>query len=410
MTGARSTGAGQGQGQAKDAIAGMGAGIAPLDGLLALAIAGAIETLAWNGGVIGDPIRGPRALVVALPLLMALPLLWRRRWPLLVWTLAAAGIVAQAVASHHSAEGLEILAVLFVGSYSVAAYADRRRALVGLAVFLVTYAVYAWEDPNTRSGRTSDEWATAFFGALTVASWLAGLVTYDRRTAAAAAARAVALERDREQVLTEERSRIARELHDIVSHNLSVVVLQASGARARSDADSDDVSATLEKIETSGRTALVEMRRMLGVLRAGTDGPELAPQPGLGDIADLVESVRRSGLDVALETNGDLAGVPSAVELSAYRIVQESLTNTMRHAEATRADVAVRRDDGALVVEVHDESALPPRPVTAGHGLTGMRERAALLGGDFLAGWDARGFVVRVRLPIAAVPTARADV
>jgi signal transduction histidine kinase len=407
MTGARSTGAGAAR--SAGSTAGVGAGIAPLDVVLAVAIAGAIETLAWNRGILGDPIRGPRALVVALPLLMAVPLLWRRRWPLLVWSLGAAGIVAQAVASHHSAEGLETLAVLYVGSYSVAAYADRRRALVGLAVLLVTYVIYAWEDPNTRSGRTSEEWATAFFGVLSVAAWLAGLVTHDRRASAATAARTAALERDREQVLTEERSRIARELHDIVSHNLSVVVLQASGARARTGAGSDDVSATLEKIESSGRTALVEMRRMLGVLRAGTDDPELAPQPGLGDIADLVESVRRAGLDVSLETSGELAGVPSAVGLSAYRIVQESLTNTIRHADATHADVAVRRDDGGLVVEVHDESALPPGSVTPGHGLTGMRERAALLGGDFVAGWDARGFVVRVRLPIAAVPTAQAD-
>jgi signal transduction histidine kinase len=375
--------------------------VSPLDVALALAITGAIETLAWHRGILGDPILGPKPVVVALPLLMALPLLWRRRRPLLVWCLGGAGIVVQALASQHSAEGLEILAVLFVGSYSVAAYADRRGALIGLAVLLVTYGVFAWEDPNSRSGRTSDEWATAFFLVLSLAAWLAGLVTHDRRTSAAAAARTIALEREREQLLAEERSRIARELHDIVSHNLSVVVLQASGARARAEVGGGDVSATLEKIESSGRTALVEMRRMLGVLRADDGEQELAPQPGLGDIGSLVESVRRTGLDVALETSGDLGGVPPAVALSAYRIVQESLTNTMRHAEATHVDVTVRRDDDGLVVEVRDESALPPGPVTPGHGLTGMRERAGLLGGDFLAGWDTTGFVVRARLPIA---------
>ena len=144
---------------------------------------------------------------------------------------------------------------------------------------------------------------------------------------------------------------------------------------------------------------------MLGVLRADDGDPALTPQPGLGDIASLVDSVRRTGLDVALETSGDLAGVPPAVSLSAYRIVQESLTNTMRHAEATRAGVHVRRDDDGLVVEVRDESPLPPSPVTPGHGLTGMRERTSLLGGDFLAGWDPHGFVVRARLPIAPADT-----
>jgi len=373
--------------------------VSPIDVLLAVAIATAIELGALHRSVFEDPILGPKAVVVALPLLMAAPLLWRTRRPLLVWCLGASGIIVQALSSHHSAEGLETLAVLFVGSYSVAAYGNRRGALIGLAVLAVAYGVFAWEDPNTRSGRASEEWATALFGVMSLACWLAGLVTHDRRTSTAAAARAAALEQQRDRLLAEERSRIARELHDIVTHNLSVVVLQASGALA--SAEAADVSATLEKIESSGRTALVEMRRMLGVLRADPGDPSLAPQPGLDDIAALVESVRRAGLDVGLQTNGDLDGVPPAVALSAYRIVQESLTNTMRHAQATHADVQLRRDSNALVVEVRDKSALPPGRVTPGHGLTGMRERASLLGGDFLAGWDAHGFVVRARLPFA---------
>jgi signal transduction histidine kinase len=325
MTGARTTAA--------------SARVSPVDVLLVMAITGAIELSALHRNVFEDPIRGPKPVVVALPLLMAVPLLWRRHRPVLVWCLGGAGIVAQALASQHSAEGLETLAVLFVGSYSVAAYADRRGALIGLVVLAVTYGVFAWEDPNTRSGRASEEWATALFGVMCLAAWLAGLVTHDRRTSAATAARAAALEQEREQLLAEERTRIARELHDIVSHNLSVVILQASGARARADAGGGDVSATLEKIESSGRTALAEMRRMLGVLRADDGDAALAPQPGLGDIATLIESVRRTGLDVALDTSGDLAGVPPAVALSTHRIVQDPLTNTMRHAEATRAEV-----------------------------------------------------------------------
>jgi signal transduction histidine kinase len=373
-----------------------------MDVVFAVALSAAIEILAWHRFPIGDPIAGPKPLVAALPLLMAVPQIWRRRQPLVVWCLGAAGICAQALASHRSAEGLETLAVLCVGSYSVAAYARRRDAFIGLGVLGVTYTIFTVEDANFRTGQLSEQWAAAFFGLLSLACWLAGYVVHSRRLASTEALRAVALEHDREQVLADERARIARELHDIVSHNLSVVVLQASGARARGDGG--DVDSTLEKIESSGRTALLEMRRMLGVLRAEDTAPALSPQPGIADLRELVDTVSRTGLPVGLDLADDLADLPPTVALSAYRIVQEALTNTLKHANASRADVSIRRADGVLIVEVKDASAHPTAPVTSvtpGHGLTGMKERAVLLGGELIAGWDATGFVVRARLPIA---------
>ncbi len=182
-----------------------------------------------------EPIPGPRWLVVALPLLLNVPMLWRRSRPLVAWTLVMSGVVAQAVVSGDSAEGVELLFALAVGSYSVAAYADRRGALAGLAIGLAGYAVYALEDRNIQTGRASELWAGAFFALYLVAFWLAGVFVHSRREVAAHAARATELEHEAGVAVADERARMARELHDIVSHNLSVVVLQAAGARAKSD-------------------------------------------------------------------------------------------------------------------------------------------------------------------------------
>jgi signal transduction histidine kinase len=273
--------------------------------------------------------------------------------------------------------------------------------VAGLALLVPTYLVFAGEDANYRSGRLNEVWATFFFGLLALSAWLAGLAVRHVRQTRLAAARALEHEQERRRAVLEERARIARELHDIVTHQLSVVVLQASGARARGG---DDVlESTMAKIETSGRNALAEMRRMLGVLRASADDASLAPPPGLDDIPALVAGVRDAGLPVDLHMDRT-TGVPTSVGLSAYRIVQESLTNTIKHAAASRADVVIRQTSSALEVEVHDDSSTPPGAVTPGHGLTGMRERATMLGGDLIAGWDRSGFLVRAVLPLAVAP------
>jgi signal transduction histidine kinase len=232
---------------------------------------------------------------------------------------------------------------------------------------------------------------------LAVGAWLAGMVVRNRRETAELAQAAEAARSD-------ERSRMARELHDIVSHNLSVVVLQAAGAGAQADGD----EATLEKIERSGREALVEMRRLLGVLREDRDdGSPLAPQPGIAQLPELVERVRAAGVAVDLDLDPHAAGLEPALDLSAYRIVQEGLTNALKHAGPdARVTVDIHRDQQRLTISIADDGAgrVPPEaPNSSGHGLTGMRERVALLGGELRAGpQPAGGFSVDASLPLGS--------
>ncbi|MFL5865939.1 MAG: sensor histidine kinase [Thermoleophilaceae bacterium] len=356
---------------------------------------------------ISTPIFGPRWLTVALPLFIAVPLLWRRTRPLLVASLVMTGFAAQAVASGHTPEGFQLILVWVIVPYSVAAYSERREALIGLGIVLAGFAVYAGENDDIVSGRAGDLWSGGFFLVLAAGAWLTGMVLRGRREAAALSARASALEREAQIASAEERSRMARELHDIVSHNLSVVVVQAAGARAQAEAEQPDPG-TLEKIERSGREALVEMRRLLGVLREDDDAaPALAPRPGLDQLAMLADGVRDAGLEVELEVDGDCGGLPPAIDLSAYRIVQEALTNTLKHAgPEARARVQVHRNAEALTVEVLDDRSGQVSSGSrsgGGHGLVGMRERVTLLGGELSAGpRPTGGFAVKARLPLGA--------
>ena len=245
---------------------------------------------------------------------------------------------------------------------------------------------------------------TWFLAAEIVVFWLAGVLVRARRQAAALAAHNAALTRQAEQAVTAERARIARELHDIVAHHLSVVVLQAAGARAVGQA----TEGTLEKIENSGRQALTEMRRLLGMLREPDEEPALAPQPGLGELPALAESVRAAGLPVHLVVDDNDAALPAAVDVSAYRIIQEALTNVLKHAGSARAVVSIGYVEDAVTIEVTDDGPGAPdtglawaEAIQGGRGLTGMQERVALFGGELLAGpRPDGGFTVRARLPV----------
>jgi len=367
----------------------------------------------WNvvstGQHLGTTVAGPRWLTVPLPLLVALPLLWRRTRPLPACALVMTGIVAQAVASGHSPEGLQMILLWVVVPYTVAAYSSRRDALIGLAITLAAFAVYSAQNDDIVSGRQSDQWAGAFFLVLAVGAWLAGTVVRGRRETAALNAHASALRRESQIAGTEERSRIARELHDIVAHNLSVVVVQAAGARARGDQHRPE-AATLEKIERSGREALVEMRRLVGVLREDDrEGPGLTPHPGTAQLPALAERVGAAGLCVDLRVDADGPGLPPAIDLSAYRIVQEALTNTVKHAgPQAHVQVHVSRGQDALMISVvddgghggHDAGQEPHEG--GGHGLIGMRERVAVFGGELHAAPSPTGgFAVTARLPIS---------
>jgi len=225
-----------------------------------------------------------------------------------------------------------------------------------------------------------------------------GIQSRDRRADLAEREREVAAR----EAVVEERARIARELHDAIAHNVSMMVVQAGAERRVLDGSQESTRDVLATVEQIGRNALTEMRRLVGMLRTDDDDP-LAPQPGLGDLPVLVGQVRDAGLPVELQVEGEARELPVGLELSAYRIVQEALTNALKHAGDARATVRVRYTDDSLELEVVDDGAGAQGQVASGgHGLVGMRERVALYGGRFEAGRrPAGGFTVRVLLPIA---------
>jgi signal transduction histidine kinase len=229
--------------------------------------------------------------------------------------------------------------------------------------------------------------------------------TLAEREREAAEMRATLAEREREAAariaVAEERARIARELHDIVAHAMSVMVLQVGAVRHKLPQGREEDRDALGRVEQAGRTALAEMRRLLGAMRSDGDGVELGPQPGLDALDPLVEDVNRAGLPVRLHVDGEPFPLPRAIDLSAYRIVQEGLTNALKHARASRADVTVRYRPDELELEVADNGKGPPTSNGLGHGLVGIRERVTIYGGDMTAGAaPAGGFVLSARLPV----------
>ena len=238
-------------------------------------------------------------------------------------------------------------------------------------------------------------------------AWVAGWALRERaERAEAAEERAAQAERDREAAariaVAEERSRIARELHDIVAHAVSVMVLQVGAVRHKlPDALAEDRDA-LRSVERAGRTALAEMRRLLAAMRRDGDEAELLPQPGLDGLDSLLDEIGRAGLPVELHVDGEPFPLPRGVDLSAYRIVQEGLTNALKHARASDADVTVRYRPDELKIEVRDNGRGSATSDGLGHGLVGIRERVKIYGGEMSAGTATEGgFVLSTRLPLA---------
>jgi signal transduction histidine kinase len=353
------------------------------DAGMGMAGAGLTAVAVWDpAGLAGTRIAGPPWLLALLPLLIGVPLALRRRAPLLMVLAISAGIALQCLITRHPPHVLELF-VLFAGGYSLGAHASLRRAAAGLGISAVVIL-------SARSGLS----VTPILG-----FWLVGVLVRGRRQSIALAGRNAALERQAEQAADAERARIARELHDIVAHHLSVVVLQAAGARA----SGKPADAALEKIEHSGRQALAETRRLLGVLRDTDEETGLAPQPGIGELDALAASVRAAGLPVNLVIGGEHAAVPAAVDVSVYRIVQEALTNILKHAVPARADVTIGCAAEAVTIEITDDGTRKPGDQTpaGGHGLVGMRERVAIFGGELHVGPRLEGgFAVRARLPL----------
>jgi signal transduction histidine kinase len=239
-------------------------------------------------------------------------------------------------------------------------------------------------------------------GVVAATPWFAGRVTRSRRQ------RIASLELEQEQrtqiALSEERARIARELHDVVAHSVGVIVVQAQGGRRVIHRDPARAEEALATIEDTARTALAEMRRSLGVLRGRDEEAARAPQPGVGELAELITSARSSGLEVDLAVEGTERPLPQGVDLSAYRIVQEALTNAVKHAGATRGQVTLRYGERELEIEVKDDGRGPAEGAGqgAGHGLIGMRERVATHAGELQTGAAPDGgFVVRAILPLS---------
>ena len=275
------------------------------------------------------------------------------------------------------------------------------QARAGLAIVVGGAAIIAYNDPNHTPGEL------VFIPLLFAIAWLVGFALRGHAVQAEAAeARANQAEREREAVarlaVAEERARIARELHDIVAHAVSVMVLQVGAVRHRLPDELADDRDALRDVEGVGRAALTEMRRLLGAMRRDGDGVELTPPSGLGSLEPLLDEIRHAGLAVDLHIEGERLPLPHAIDLSAYRIVQEGLTNALKHANANHADVVVRYRPDELQIDVRDDGHGPSTSDGLGHGLVGIRERVKLFGGEMNAGTaNGRGFVLSTRLPLA---------
>ncbi len=381
-----------------------------VDATIALGLA-ALSMVAVAGGASDAGRVDP--LSIGLLLLETLPLVVRRRWPIpiLVVTLAAtvahAGLVEAGVVN----ESLGSLVALFtVGER----YERRASVPAALAVAAAYAGLIGWKAGSSLALSSFIQTLLAVGVAWALGDWARARRLY----AQTLEDNARLLEADREdrsrRAVQAEREQIARELHDIVTHHMSVIVIQAGAGMTALDRRPDQATTAFEAIARTSRLALTDMRRMLGMLgeSAASGDPSREPQPNLDRLGQLVEEVRAAGLPIELSVDGDRHPLEAGVELSAYRIIQEALTNTLKHARGARARVALRYERRALEVEVVDEGGSGPRDVgesgAGGQGLIGMRERVALFGGDFEAGPTPGGFRVRARLPLDTEPGAGA--
>jgi signal transduction histidine kinase len=331
--------------------------------------------------------------------LFVLPLLARRRLPFAapasVWLLAAAFsfVDGRLIVFTFTASIVGMVAAFLLGNLR-----DDTEARIGLAIVLSAAAIIVYNNPDAASGEF------VFTPVLFGIGWLAGFALRERAVQAEAAEeRAIQAEREREVAariaVAEERTRIARELHDIVAHAVSVMVLQVGAVRHKLPQTLAEDKDALRGVEQAGRTALAEMRRLLGAMRDDGEEPELAPQPGLDSLDNLLERVGRAGLPVRLHVDGERFPLPRAIDLSAYRIVQEGLTNALKHARASHADVTVRYGSDELHIEVRDDGDGAATDDGLGHGLVGIRERVKIYGGEMTAGTATEGgFILRTRL------------
>jgi signal transduction histidine kinase len=348
--------------------------------------------------------REPSDLTAAAAVsLLTVPLVWARRWPLAVLVVVMAGVVLDQV----SGAGLPQawFGVLLV-VYALGSWGPRRESAVGMA--LVASGVLAFDIPRLQAGASVDDVVP---GWLVIAGvWGLGRWMRSRRDEhAALVAHNSELERDREEAsraaVAYERARIARELHDLVAHSMAVIVLQAQAAQRVLPGDVAAAQRSLAAIESVGRAGMDELRRLLDVLLVEAEGVEPGARPSLDQLDDLVEQVRSAGLEVTVDIDGTPGPLPPGLDLSAYRIVQEALTNALKHGGRSPTSVRVRYGAETLTIRVSNPAARAPavQGQRVGHGLISMRERAALYGGELEAGRGPEGdFVVHATLPLEA--------
>ena len=337
---------------------------------------GAPRTTAW--------VTAPAAAAIVLCLL------GRRRFrfaaPAGVWLVAAAlsFVDGRLVVFSVSVAIAGMAAAFLLGNLR-----DDVQARLGLAIVVSGAAIIVSHQPGHAS---ADYLAVAAQFAIV---WILGYALRERAVRAEAAEAAVRV------AAAEERIRIARELHDVVAHAVSVMVLQVGAVRHGLPEDRVEEVEALKRVEQAGRTALAEMRGLLGAMRREGDPAELAPQPGLAGLDALLSGIRRAGLSVDLQVEGTPAALPAAIDLSAYRIIQEGLTNTLKHAGASHADVVIRYREDELEIEVRDDGRAGAAGDGQGHGLVGVRERVKIYGGDMSASPAVGGgFTLRTRLPL----------
>ena len=346
-------------------------------------------------GVTIENAAGPLLALASAPL-TALPIALRRRAPLLMAALFfGVFVIAQTFAPPQGEDEAFMFSVasLLIAMYSAAAY-ERTIAIAAAAGALI--GVGANWDLVVGGLGADDFWPFRFL--FLGGAWLAGRIVHGR------VLEVDELERDQEArtsaAIAEERGRLARELHDVIAHNVSVMVVQAGAAQEVLEQSPERAREPLENIQRMGRETVTELRRLLGILRIGSDQSLMAPQPGLRELDALVERVRSAGLPVEVEVRGEPHDVPASIDLSAYRIVQEGLTNALKHSQASVVQLQVSYNESAISLEIIDDGRGASANGARGHGLVGMRERVAMFGGtlDFGAG-PRGGFRLHAELP-----------